>query len=125
MHGLQTIVFLNNANREAKAFLNATDPGHNQQRRAEADLATALDGVVTALNTLTGGGVDEASELKAPSDFKITRHGSEFWVLPLTSFAQTAASRLTPPGTRRSGLFFILEGKDGQAIADTLASLNK
>lgn len=130
MHGLLEIQFLNRNNREAAATNNARDPGHSQQRRAEADLAAA----VANLFAITGGddAVCEACPEKAechtpvgtrfPRDFSVIRHSDEAWVLPLTSNGQTIAAKIIPDGTRRYGLHYILTGEEGLAIADSIAS---
>lgn len=131
MHGLLEIQFLNLNNREAAATNNARDPGHSQQRRAEADLEEALGHVASAL---FGRDACETCPEKAechapvdtrfPRDFSVIRHADEAWVLPLTSNGQTIAARVFPAGTRRYGLHYILTGEEGLAIADSIQAAN-
>jgi len=125
MHGLQTIVFLNQNNR-ARAHLNATDPGHREQRRAEADLAEALKFLDAVIGPAPDGGgqLGDQQRLNFPPDFSVTRHADEAWVLPLTSNGQTLAAKIIPPGTRRYGLHYILTGEEGLAIADSIRAAN-
>ena len=133
MHGLQEIIFLNRNNRQVAARQNASDPGHNNARRAEKDLSEALNFLDAVLSSL-----DEcetcpekaecesaAAENKAtrfPRDFSVIRHADEAWVLPLTSQGQTVAAKVIPAGTRRYGLHYILTGEEGLAIANSIAS---
>lgn len=123
MHGLQTIVFLNRNNQEGAALANARDPGHNEQRRAEADLQEALSFLEAVMQDL---GTEEARQVSAPfpPDFSVIRHADEAWVLPLTSQGQTIAAKVIPAGTRRYGLHYILTGEEGLAIADSIKSAN-
>ena len=123
MHGLQTIVFLNRNNREVAAHQNASDPGRNQQRRAEADLQEALSFLDTVMQDL---GTEEARQVSVPfpPDFSVIRHTDEVWVLPLTSNGQTIAAKIIPPGTRRYGLHYILTGEEGLAIAASIEAAN-
>jgi hypothetical protein len=107
MHGLQTIIFLNANNREAAATRNARDPGHNETRRAEADLADALAG----LNALLSGDPEPESspQVSFGTDFVFQVHGTEGWLLPISHRGREIASRIFPDGFRRYGLHYILD----------------
>lgn len=149
MHGLLEIVFLNNANREARAHLNASDPGRKEQRRAEADLAEAIARISGALfgqadeqpenecdgcpaidlGLCDGKGSENAAPVtgkanRFPPDFSVIRHADEVWVLPLTSTGQTIAAKIIPEGTRRYGMHYILTGDEGFAIAASIEAAN-
>lgn len=115
MHGLQTIVFLNANNREAVSQTNARDPGHSETRRAEAELAAAVQRVTELLDAATTEKEAEPSTaFPAPvlafgSDFSFQAHGDEGWLLPISGRGREIASRMFPDGFRRYGLHYILD----------------
>lgn len=141
MHGLQTIVFLSRSNSEAAAHLNASDPGRNEQRRAEADLAEALARIANDVFSAgpcdgcpdmeecdaEGASVTEAPQTvrRFPPDFSVIRHGDAAWALPLTANGRTVAGKVIPTGTPRYGLHYILTGTEGLAIAASLEAACK
>lgn len=135
MHGIEGIIAIN-ANAATQARLNAADPGRKQARAAEDDLNQALDNLVAALAPVingqagsmaiaaahTGGIVKASSPF--PPLFSIVWNGEEAWVLPLNTRGLQAADKAIPPGTRRYGLHYILEGEAGLAIAHSLAQMS-
>ncbi len=116
MHGLQTIVFLNANNREAAAQANARDPGHNETRRADADLAAAVQRVTELLDAAAPAATEAEPSAAFPApvlafgaDFSFQAHGTEGWLLPISSRGREIASRMFPDGFRRYGLHYILD----------------
>lgn len=134
MHGIEGIIAIN-ANTPTTARLNAADPGRSRARTAEEDLNQALDNLVLALAPVINGQADSVcaaaqtggivqSSTLFPPMFSIVWHPEEAWVLPLNVRGLQAAEKAIPPGTRRYGLHYILEGEEGLAIAHSLAQMS-
>lgn len=118
MHGLQTLVYLNQ-NNQAKHDQNARDPGNALGRRSHEALQEAVSRIDAAFReTVTGKQVQKT--VPFPPDFSIIRHTDEYWVLPLTVKGRTIAGKMIPENTRRYGLHYILEGDLGKAIVDSI-----
>lgn len=127
MHGLKTLSYLN-GNREAAEHAHAADPGRNAARAAEERLVEALAHVANSLEEYAmladaepGPQVEAIRRARAP-EWSVTRHGDEYWALPLTAQARTVAQAIIPPGTRRYGMHYILAADDpvNQAIIESI-----
>jgi hypothetical protein len=135
MHGLNTLSFLNDRHHE-RMTSNARDPGGRRARAAEAEIEDYADRAFAAgfaaavvAGTLPPDFGDRDVDarqrsLNFPPNWSITRHGDEYWVLPLTVVARSAADAVIPEGTRRYGMHYILEGEIGEAIAASLSATN-
>lgn len=102
MHGLSTIVFLNANNLEAAAIMNATDPGHSNARRAEAELAEAV-------SRLAEDATGHPTGTEFGNDFIFAVHDTEGWLLPINRKGRDIAARVFPDRFRRYGLHYILD----------------
>ena len=124
MHSLRTMAFLHD-NLASQARMNAADPGHTEATAAEARLMDALAHVADALEDLATEAdspqVEAVRRARAP-EWSVTRHGDEFWALPLTGQARTLAQAIIPPGTRRYGMHYVLAADDlvNQAIIESI-----
>jgi hypothetical protein len=127
MHSLRTMAFLHD-NLASQARMNATDPGRIAARAAEERLVEALAYVANSLEEYAvladaepGPQVEAVRRARAP-EWSVTRHGDEFWALPLTAQARTVAQAIIPPGTRRYGMHYILAADDlvNQAIIESI-----
>lgn len=124
MHSLRTMAFLHD-NLASQARMNAADPGRTEATAAEARLMDALAHVADALEDLATEAdspqVEAVRRARAP-EWSVTRHGDEFWALPLTGQARTLAQAIIPPGTRRYGMHYILAADDlvNQAIIESI-----
>lgn len=133
MHGIEEIIAINN-NAAARTRLNAADPGRSRDRAADENLSKALDNLAEAIVPyldLAAANVSLASHSVGvlgdtapfPPMFSIVWHAEEAWVLPLNARGLQTAEKAIPPGTRRYGLHYILEGEEGLAIAHSLAQM--
>lgn len=127
MHSLRTMAFLHD-NLAGQARMNATDPGRIAARAAEERLVEALAYVANSLEEYAvladaepGPQVEAVRRARAP-EWSVTRHGDEYWALPLTAQARTVAQAIIPPGTRRYGMHYILPVDDlvNQAIIESI-----
>lgn len=138
MHSLRTMAFLHD-NLASQARMNAADPGRTEATAAEARLMDALAHVADAEARLMDARAhvaDALEDLAAEADipqveavrrarapeWSVTRHGDEYWALPLTGQARTLAQAIIPPGTRRYGMHYILAADDlvNQAIIESI-----
>lgn len=124
MHSLRTMAFLHD-NLASQARMNAADPGRTEATAAEARLMDALAHAADALEDLAAAAdspqVEAVRRARAP-EWSVTRHGDEYWALPLTGQARTLAQAIIPPGTRRYGMHYILAADDlvNQAIIESI-----